>query len=166
MLKLGYLWWLVLRVYLSFSGFGLLPQYGNYAQRCEATQCNDRPWTQKGTAHLLLVSAIVTPSHSASQIGWIMMSSNQKFEFAVVKEKNCSLLWHQARLTKIEFKSLQIACSLCQRWCEMLSESQIMIMNHSSISQLTEITYWFVSVCVFCRLAASDRLGLSRVLSS
>ena len=30
------------------KGSGLLPQYGDYAQRCQATQCNDWSRTQKG----------------------------------------------------------------------------------------------------------------------
>lgn len=31
------------------EGPGLLPQYGDYAQRCQTTQCHDWSWTQKGT---------------------------------------------------------------------------------------------------------------------
>ena len=29
------------------AGVGLLPQHGHYAQRCQASQCDDRSWEQK-----------------------------------------------------------------------------------------------------------------------
>lgn len=49
------LWLLIdalLSVWSSLKGSGLLPQYGDHAQRREAPQRDDRPPDEKGTAHM------------------------------------------------------------------------------------------------------------------